>query len=184
MYGSLYPRFSADQFDAYAREFELEDRKKISEMSYGQKKKVLLAFGLAANTSILLLDEPTNGLDIPSKGQFRRLLAGAASPDRTILVSTHQVRDMENLIDPIVILEEGQVIFNHSVEEVTDRLAMGISAEEPGSAIYTEPAMGGQAVVDSRGDGPATRVDLELLFNAVTSRPVEMQELFTQEAVR
>jgi len=184
MYGSLYPRFSAQEFDSYAAEFELDPDQKISEMSFGQKKKALLAFGLAANTSLLLLDEPTNGLDIPSKGQFRRLLAGASNEERTILVSTHQVRDMENLIDPIVILENGKVIFNHSVDEVTTRLAMGMTSDEPVDALYSEKAMGGYAVVKARSDGAATRVDLELLFNAVTEKPAELTSLFAQEVAR
>jgi ABC-2 type transport system ATP-binding protein len=183
MYGAFYPRFSGEAFESYVNEFELERDQKISEMSYGQKKKVLLAFGLAANTSLLLLDEPTNGLDIPSKGQFRRLLAGAANDERTILVSTHQVRDMENLIDPIVILEEGQVIFNHTVDEVTERLTMGITSDEPEGALYAERALGGYAVVGARDGGPASRIDLELLFNAVTSRSAEIDRLFAREVV-
>jgi ABC-2 type transport system ATP-binding protein len=184
MYGSLYPRYSSHQFYSYITEFELDPDQKISDMSYGQKKKVLLAFGLAANTSLLLLDEPTNGLDIPSKGQFRRLLAGAANPDRTIMVSTHQVRDMENLIDPIVILEEGRVIFNHTVEEVTQRLAMGVTQDEPEGTLYSERALGGYAAVRERAGGAATRIDLELLFNAVTARPTEIARMFSKEAVR
>ena len=184
LYGAFYPHFDSAEYGRHVADFELDPDQKISEMSYGQKKKALLAFGLAANTSLLLLDEPTNGLDIPSKGQFRRLLAGAASETRTILISTHQVRDMENLIDPIVILEQGRVVFNHSVDEVTDRLVMGVAADEPGAAIYSEQAIGGYAMVSERGGRAASRIDLELLFNAVTAHPAEIDALFTKEEVR
>jgi ABC-2 type transport system ATP-binding protein len=184
LYGAFYPNFDSAEYGRHVVEFELDPDQKISEMSYGQKKKALLAFGLAANTSLLLLDEPTNGLDIPSKGQFRRLLAGSANENRTILISTHQVRDMENLIDPIVILEEGKVVFNHSVEEVTERLSMGIVADAPAGAIYSEPALGGQAVVSERGGRPASRIDLELLFNAVTAHPSQIGALFIKEEAR
>lgn len=184
LHGVFYPRFDSEEYGRHVTEFELDPDQKISEMSYGQKKKALLAFGLATNTSLLLLDEPTNGLDIPSKGQFRRLLAGAANETRTILISTHQVRDMENLIDPIVILEEGSVIFNHSVEEVTERLTMGVAPEEPVGAIYAEQVLGGFAAVRERRDGPASRIDLELLFNAVTTHPADVRTLFAKEEVR
>ena len=184
LHGVFYPRFDSEEYRRHATEFELDPDQKISEMSYGQKKKALLAFGLAANTALLLLDEPTNGLDIPSKGQFRRLLAGAANEARTILISTHQVRDMENLIDPIVILEEGRVIFNHSVEEVTERLTMGVAPEEPVGAIYAEQVLGGFAAVRERGGDTASRIDLELLFNAVTTHPAEVSALFAKEEVR
>lgn len=180
-YGPLYPRFNANEFESYVSEFELDRGEKLSEMSYGQKKKTMLAFGMATNTRLLLLDEPTNGLDIPSKGQFRRLLAGAAGPDRAIVVSTHQVRDMENLIDPIVILEEGAIIFNFSLDDVINRLTMGVAAEKPDDALYSERAMGGFAVVQENRDRTPSRVDLELLFNAVTSDPARISSVLAQE---
>lgn len=184
MYGALYPRFSHEQYEACCREFQLDTSQKLSELSYGQKKKALLAFGIAANTALLLLDEPTNGLDIPSKGQFRRLLAGAANDERVILVSTHQVRDMENLIDPIVVLEDGQIIFNQSVEEITSRLAMGVGVDDRVDAIYSERTLGGFSMVHARRDEAATRIDLELLFNAITACPAEIRAQFAREVAR
>jgi ABC-2 type transport system ATP-binding protein len=182
LYGPLYPRFDSEQYRSYVIEFELDPDQKLSEMSYGQKKKALLAFGLASNTRLLLLDEPTNGLDIPSKGQFRRLLAGATTDDRVIVVSTHQVRDMENLIDPIVILDDGVVIFSETTEAVSARVAMSVSAEAPSDAIYTERSMGGFASIRSNDGRSDSHVDLELLFNGVTSDPARFQSIFTKEA--
>jgi ABC-2 type transport system ATP-binding protein len=182
LYSPLYPRFDGKAFASYIGEFELDGAAKLSEMSYGQKKKALLAFALATNSRLLILDEPTNGLDIPSKGQLRRLLAGAASPDRIILVSTHQVRDIEGLIDPIVVLDEGRIVFNYDVETVSKRLNVGISSTEPDptTVLYSEPAMGGYAVVEESVDGEASHVDVELLFNAVIRRPRDINRILTE----
>ena len=102
----FYPRFDQERFERYSNEFELPRNTKLTAHSYGQKKKFLLAFGLASGTSLLVLDEPTNGLDIPSKGLFRRLVAEALTDDRVFVISTHQVKDVESLIDPIVILHQ------------------------------------------------------------------------------
>lgn len=184
LYAPLYPRFVGEEFAAHLAEFQLNTEARLDEMSYGQKKKVLLAFGLAAHTRLLILDEPTNGLDIPAKGQFRRLLAGGADEDRTIVVSTHQVRDMEHLIDPITILENGRVIFQHSLEEIIASIRMVHSSEEPSEAVYSERAMGGYASIVPNADGQDSRIDLELLFNAVTTAPEAIDALTTKEVVR
>lgn len=180
LYSPLYPRFDGTQFAAYIGQFELDSSAKLSEMSYGQKKKVLLAFALATNTRLLILDEPTNGLDIPSKGQLRRLLAGAASPQRIILVSTHQVRDIEGLIDPIVVLDEGAVVFNQDLETVSGRLTAELVSEQPdpGTVLFSEQTMGGYAVVRESRDSEPSHVDVELLFNAIISKPQDINRIF------
>ncbi len=183
LYAPLYPRFDGTEFERHIAEFELDGEARLDEMSYGQKKKVLLAFGLAAHTRVLILDEPTNGLDIPSKGQFRRLLAGSSDDKRIIIVSTHQVRDMENLIDPIAILENGRVIFQHTLDEIVSRIRMETGSDEPANAIYSERAMGGYASIVPNTDGRDSRIDLELLFNAVTTDPSAIEALYTKEAV-
>lgn len=180
IYAPLYPRFSATDFRAYLREFELDASKKLSELSYGQKKKFLLAFGLASRCRMLLMDEPTNGLDIPSKSQFRRLLARAGATDQVILISTHQVRDMENLIDPIIILDDGRIIFQQPLQEASRKLTAGLEREEPrdGSALYAEKSLGGWVVVREKSGGEETNIDLETLFNAVTTNREKVQALF------
>lgn len=177
----FYPRFDRAQMAGYVREFGLTDDQKLSELSYGQKKKILIGFGLATNTAVLLMDEPTNGLDIPSKGQFRRLVAGAVDDRRTVVISTHQVRDLEALIDPIVILNERGVALNASVEEITTRLWFGMVAElETGrSILYSERAVGGYALVAENRASEPSRLDLERLFNAVQAEPERIRQLFS-----
>lgn len=177
----FYPRFNREQMAGYVREFGLNDDQKLHELSYGQKKKILIGFGLATNTAVLLMDEPTNGLDIPSKGQFRRLVAGAVDDNRTVIISTHQVRDLETLIDPIVILSERGVALKASVEKVTERLWFGLVPDlDPARpALYAERAVGGYAVVTENRTGEPSRLDLERLFNVVQAEPERIRQLFS-----
>jgi ABC-2 type transport system ATP-binding protein len=184
LYAPFYPRFDHREFDFSMTEFELEKDKKLSALSYGQKKKFVLAFGLASGCKLLLLDEPTNGLDIPSKGQFRKLLTRAASEERIILVSTHQVRDMENLIDPLIVLDQGRIIFQQPISEVTRRLSARLQASEPtGEGIlYTDRTLGGWVVVKENSGDEETRLDLETLFNTVTGNPERVAEIFRAAA--
>jgi len=178
-YAPFYPRFSIDFFNDCASEFEIDPAGKLGSMSYGQKKKFMIAFGLATWSTILLLDEPTNGLDIPSKSQFRRLAAAGASDERIILISTHQVRDMENLIDPIIILEEGKIIFNHSIEEISESFSFELSESMPEGedVIYHEKVLGGYLTALKNNDNNGRAVDLEFLFNMIVSRGIGINEL-------
>ena len=186
IYAPFYPRFSAEAFREYLGEFDLPTKKRLSELSYGQKKKFLLAFGLSTRCRLVLLDEPTNGLDIPSKSQFRRLLAGAGQEDRIILISTHQVRDMENLIDPIIILDEGRIIFQQSMYEVTRRLQVEMQMEQPSGdgVLYSEKALGGYVVVRRNESGEETQLDLETLFNTVIANRDRIGKLFARDDMK
>ncbi len=180
IYSPFYPRFSRELMREYSQEFELEVGKKLSELSYGQKKKFLVAFGLATGARLLLLDEPTNGMDIPSKGQFRRLLARAGSEERTVLISTHQVRDMENLIDPIIILDQGSVIFQQPLQEASRKLAASLERSAPsnGGALYVEKTLGGYVVVRPSEADVEANLDLETLFNTVVASRDKVGALF------
>lgn len=175
----FYSKFSEEQLNSYLREFELDRQDKLSNMSYGQKKKFLIAFGLATNARLLILDEPTNGLDIPSKSQFRKIMASALDEEKCIIVSTHQVRDLENLIDVVLILEKGSIIFNHSIMKVSEKLRFeqdlrGIPSE---LCLYSEDGAGRKAGIVANTSDFESRVDLELLFNGVVkdSEKIEAQ---------
>ncbi len=179
----FYPHFDYTFFQQLLQEFELSSNDYLPDLSYGQKKKFLLAFGLATKSRLLLLDEPTNGLDIPSKSQFRRIIAAAVSDERTIVISTHQVRDMANLIDPIVILDNGKIIFNHNLSETGQKLAVQIKVDEPEvSVLYYEKTLGGYAVLDLNRDGVEGKIDIELLFNAIINKRAQIAALFGEEA--
>ncbi|WP_029904293.1 ATP-binding cassette domain-containing protein [Prevotella sp. 10(H)] len=174
----FYPNFSETQFDVYLNDFQVEKDRKMSELSFGQKKKVMIAYALALNTPITLLDEPTNGLDIPSKSQFRKIMASAYDESRCILISTHQVRDLESLIDPIIILDRNQVLLNNSVEEITKKLMFSFTAYKPEDALYCEQTMQGYSSVQVNEYGEESILNIEALFNAVVNNKAKIKELF------
>jgi ABC-2 type transport system ATP-binding protein len=183
LYAPFYPRFNRDEFNSHLGEFQLAAQDRLPSLSFGQKKKFLIAFGLASNCRLLILDEPTNGLDIPSKSQFRKLVASSLSEDKSFIISTHQVRDLEALIDPIVILDEGGIIFNHSMMDVSRKLTVSLSREEPDPAtvVYSEKVLGGYTVLEENRDDRETNIDLELLFNAVIGQHEKMARLLERK---
>jgi ABC-2 type transport system ATP-binding protein len=176
----FYPRFNNSQFLKYIAEFDIPEGNKLTGMSYGQKKKVLIAFALATNTKVLIMDEPTNGLDIPSKSQFRKVVSNVLDTDRLILISTHQVRDLDNLIDSIIILEDSTILIQHSLEAVAERLCFATlpQVEYDKRVIYAEPSLRGYSAVFENETHEDSRVDLEQLFNAVMENPARIKSIF------
>lgn len=169
----FYPNFSKETLDFCLKEFGLEGDIKLNSLSMGQKKKVYMSFALATNTRYLIMDEPTNGLDIPSKAQFRKVIAQNMSEDRTIIISTHQVHDVNTLLDHVVILDHSDVLLNASVGDICDKYVFEIrTPNDMADAIYAEPSLQGNAVMAPRGDKPETPLNLELLFNAFTLKKV------------
>ena len=168
-YGPFYPNFDSEAFKRSLAAFEVPTDRKLTKLSLGQKKKGMIAFALACNTELLVLDEPTNGLDIPSKAQLRSVLASTVTEERAIVVSTHQVRDLAGLIDPILIVERGNIIAQLDLGEVSDKLSFSLEATlaPPTDALYAERVAGGHYVVRPNLNGRHTEPDLEVLFNAV-----------------
>lgn len=183
LHAPFYPRFDMANFRNNLEVFGLLGSEDMGELSYGNKKKVILSFGLATGARLVLMDEPTNGLDIPSKAQFRRAVASSLGEDRTFLISTHQVRDLGNLIDPVIILDEGEIILNQGLEFLGRRIAVTKEANPPeeGGAVYYESGLGGYTVVRPRTEGEESLVDLETLFNAAVSNKRFFRSLSEQE---
>jgi len=168
-YAPFYPRFDHAMLDRILKEFELRSDSNLQRLSHGQKKKFLIAFALSTRCRLLVLDEPTNGLDIPSKSLFRKILAGSLDEDQLVVISTHQVKDVENLIDKIIILDNGKIIFQHTIAEISQKVCFvsGTSDDVEG-AIYSEAVPGGYRLMMPNGHAE-TEVDIELLFNAITN---------------
>lgn len=179
-FAPFYPHFNEEQFNSYIGEFDIPKGNKLTGMSYGQKKKVLIAFSLATNTKVLLMDEPTNGLDIPSKSQFRKIVSSALDTDRTIMISTHQTRDLDNLIDSIIIIEDSEILIQHSLEEVAERLCFETlaSVDQDERVLYAEPSLRGYKAVTENYEKEDSRVDLEQLFNAVIGNRDRIKKIF------
>jgi ABC-2 type transport system ATP-binding protein len=172
LHSPFYDKFSRMQMESIMKEFEVNPEDRLKHMSYGQKKKFIIAFALATNCSLILMDEPTNGLDIPSKSKFRKVVASMIDENRSIMISTHQVRDLENLIDPVIIIEQGKIIFNQSIDEISRGLSFQRTGKnEPmhDTVLYTEEVFGGMNQVIPNTSGEESQIDFELLFNAVLS---------------
>ena len=177
----FYGQFNTEQFNNYIKLFDIPSDSTLQNMSYGQKKKVLISFALASNAKFLLMDEPTNGLDIMSKSQFRKVLAEALDETRCIIISTHQVKDLENLIDRITIIDDGRILFDQNVDEIGRRLSFRYSFdnEEVKDAFYSESSLKGNVIVAANDTGDESKIDLELLYKAIVTNGEKLKSVFT-----
>ena len=181
LFSPFYPQFSKMHFLQYLEMLEVDRTERLKSLSFGQQKKFIIAFALACNTPLLLLDEPTNGLDIPSKAQFRRLIASVMSEDRIIFISTHQTRDLENLIDTVLIIDNGELLLNASMEQINRTLSFKTLGEIPadGSILFSEKTFGGYFIVMENLEREDNQVNLELLFNTVVLKSEIIKNLFS-----
>lgn len=175
----LYPAFNQEQFDHYCNVLEVDCSAKFSDLSMGQRKKAYLAFALACNVELLLLDEPTNGLDITAKAALRSILAAYADESKTIIISTHQAHDIENLVDRVVILEGGNVLINQSVAELQQLFGFGIVTGH--KALYSQQSVAGTVGIWRADSDEEGRFDLELMFNAAIKATGEVCSVIAQK---
>ena len=174
----FYPNFAQGTFLHLMDELEVDPDRKFKEMSFGQQKKSLIAASLSLGTDYVLFDEPTNGLDIPSKAQFRAILSRRFEERNTIIISTHQVKDVENLIDPIVILNNNAVLLDASVQRIQEKLFFEYGGEQREDALYSEMQPGGYLNVIPNTTGEESQLNIEALFNAVLRNKNVFKELF------
>ncbi len=170
----MYPHFSFDDMYANLNRFGIDCDTPMGTMSMGQRKKAFIAFALACNTSLLLMDEPTNGLDIPGKAQFRSVIASAMNDERTIIISTHQVRDIDRMLDHIIIIDEkGHIRLDASTYDITSQWTFGTTSDPSvvKEAVYVRPSIGGFSVILPLKDDEdaSSDVDIEMLFEYVMS---------------
>lgn len=180
LFAPFYPNFSKENMIRHLQELDVKTADKLNTLSFGQQKKFIIAFGLACNTKVLLLDEPTNGLDIPSKKRFRKLIAAEMNDDRMIFISTHQIRDLDNLIDRVVIVDEGELLLNASVATIAEKLLFKTVDEIPtgDKILYAEESLLGISIVTENKNVAESKVNLEHLFNAVTENPEIIRQIF------
>ncbi len=176
----FYPNFSKEDMQRYLDIFEMDDDMdvKLQALSMGQKKKVFMAFAFAANTHVLIMDEPTNGLDIPSKSQFRKLVTTGMTDDKLMLISTHQVRDISDILDHVTIIDQSRVLLNTSFADVMNKVAFRPLREGDQPLFVLQSPYGPLGAVPAE-EGEETKVDLEMLFNATLQNPAAINQLFT-----
>lgn len=177
----LYPGWDSSQFERLCQTFEVDASHRFDKLSHGQQKKALIAFALALNTKVLLMDEPSNGLDIPSKTTLRRVISECATEDRVIIISTHQVRDLENLIDPIIILDRTGMIINATIEQISEKLFFTLDNTLDPEAYWSENNLNGYYQVVPNREGMPSRVNLEALFNATLRNKEKFRTMFNAE---
>ena len=173
VFSPFYPNFSQESLEEALFHFNLSPDIHLGALSMGQKKKAFLAFALACHTPVLLMDEPTNGLDIPGKSEFRKAVVKTMNDERTIIISTHQVRDLDQLLDHVTIMDNSGIQLDKSIAELQEKFVFGLAPVLPeNGVIWSETIMGGYAYMKMRTpDQPETEVNLEALFNYIYSRP-------------
>lgn len=168
MNAPFYPNFSQEVLKECLSDFELPTQLDLRGLSMGQKKKAFMSFALATGTRLLLMDEPTNGLDIPSKSLFRKVISRHMTDERTLVISTHQVRDVDMLLDHVILLEGSHLLLNRPTADICAMLRfeerpVGASTED---AIYAQPSIyGNSVIVENHGEDDETPINLEMLFN-------------------
>lgn len=178
--GRFWPKFDMSVFEQVMKEFENPLDHKMDSMSSGQLKKCYISFALATKAGTILMDEPTNGLDIPSKAQFRGAIMKYTDENSIVVISTHQVRDLENIIDPIIILDRKDVLLNASVEEITSKLFFDYGNVLNESSLYSEQLPGGFIQVYPNASAQESRVNIEALFNAAHKNKELIKAIFSK----
>ena len=178
----FYPRFSDELLKACLRDFDMSEDIHLGELSMGQKKKAFMCFALATNTSLLLMDEPSNGLDIPSKSQFRKVIASGMTDDKGVIISTHQVRDIDSLLDHVLIMDGSRLLLNESVASICDRLYFAEQGmnEPTDDALYVQPSVQGNSVILPNTYHEDSKLNLEVLFNATLAEREKIQQIFNR----
>ena len=179
--GAFWPDYDHAKFLEIMKEFENDPAKKMNQMSAGQLKKTYISLALACGCKYIFMDEPTNGLDIPSKTQFRSAIMKYTSDDSTIVISTHQVRDLENIIDPIIILDRQDVLLNATVEEITSKLYFDYGTQLHPESLYSEQLPGGFIQVYPNSTGEDSKINVEALFNAVHKNKELIKGMFSNK---
>lgn len=173
-FSPLYPNFDNQKLNNILEEFDLQQPSNLNKLSHGQRKKFLIAFALSTNCKMLVFDEPTNGLDIPSKSQFRKILVSSVTDEQLVFISTHQVKDIDTIIDKVVVIENGEIIYQENIDEITHKLYFDLvpSLTGIGNVLYHEQCPQGQKIIVPASNGNESSIDLELLFNAIINKTI------------
>ena len=178
----FYPSFSDEMLRACLRDFDMSEDIHLGELSMGQKKKAFMCFALATNTPLLMMDEPTNGLDIPSKSQFRKVIASGMTDEKAVIISTHQVRDIDSLLDHLLIMDGSNLLLDASVSAICEKLYFAEQGmnEPTDGALYVQPSVQGNSVILPNEYGEESKLNLEVLFNAMLAERAKMQQIFNR----
>jgi ABC-2 type transport system ATP-binding protein len=137
----VHPRFRRDRAVALLAKTQITGSRRMRELSKGMKTQVHLALTMAIDAKLLVLDEPTLGLDILARRAFYDALVNDYMDEtRTIVITTHQVEEVENLLTDIIFIDRGRIVLDTSLENVAARFnAVAVSADRLGAARALKP---------------------------------------------
>jgi ABC-2 type transport system ATP-binding protein len=122
LFGKYYTRFNMEHFMELLQRFELNPKKDLFSLSKGMETKFQLAFALAHDPKLLILDEPTDGLDPIFRKDFLKLLQELIQEEKmAMLLSTHITSDLDKIADYITMIDDGEIVFSESKEEIIER---------------------------------------------------------------
>ena len=174
----FYPHFSQKDFEQNLEELRVDGNQELSAVSYGQQKKAMLAYVLALHTPLTLLDEPTNGLDISGRQALKHIITRSVDDESTLLISTHQAHDFENLLEHLIILGEGEVMLNQSIDDISEQLLFAHTDSRPKGSLYSEQSLQGYFSILPNTEGEENTPDIELLYKAILQEPEMIKEVF------
>lgn len=184
----VHPRFSAERARALLRRTSVGLRDRVKSLSKGMVVQAHLALVAAIDARLMILDEPTLGLDVLSRKAFYELLIDEwCDGERSVLISTHQVEEIENLLSDVLMLNEGKLVLSISLQDIEQRfvalnhdaaVAADMAAAHPLLKYRTGPGPGGNAVLFDGAPPPhlealgrRVRPSLVDLFVALTRKP-------------
>ena len=148
----FYPEPFQTSFERLAAEFDLPLNKKIKSLSKGGRAKVALALAMAHNPQLLILDEPTSGLDTLVRRKFLESMVDVAASGRTVLLSSHQIPEVERVTDHVAIVNNGRILVCQPLEQLKQQVERWIVTFE--SATAQLPAIAGKILL---AEGQGTR---------------------------
>lgn len=177
-HSAFYPRFNKEEFEQNLQDLSVDGDQKLTAISFGQQKKAMLAYALALHTRLIILDEPTNGLDITARQNLKRIISRSIDEDNTLLISTHQTHDIENLLEHLIILGKGEILVNSSLDDISARLLFAHTHQLPEDSIYSEQDLSGYFSILPNEDEEENTPDIELLYKAVMQQSEKIKQLF------
>lgn len=177
-----YPNWDTGYAERLMEEFQLEEKKRISQLSKGQQSMVTILIALASRAPITILDEPVAGLDVVMREKFyRMLLEDFAQTERTFIISTHILEEAASVFERVIILDEGRVIEDCPTEELVDQFRYVSGREDVvdevcrGLEVLSTHQMGRHKTVAVRGGG--VKLDAARAADVDVS-PMNLQNVF------
>lgn len=193
LYDGCYSRFDRDRMNRIMSVFSnVSDKKAFRKMSKGMQKQAALILALSCRPEVLVLDEPMDGLDPMARHNIWKIIMEAVAEEQmTVLVSSHNLRELEDVCDHVGIMDHGRIILEQSLDEMQaslTKVTLAYEAEETkpefgeGIDILHDEAMGRMHTVILRGDREliATRIrESEAVFSEYA--PLTLEEIFIHE---